>query len=152
MATVEQTTLKVQRLLTGPMGLRVQLSGDSLMVTFANLSTSAFISVRQFGNYEDGQPRTLVRVSAPVLSDVRPSAELYEWVAREGGSYFFGHVNVMDDASEPGRLFLHMTHTLLGDYLDEDELAAALYGVLGAADELDDQLQQRFGGQRWIEA
>jgi hypothetical protein len=45
-----------------------------------------------------------------------------------------------------------MSHTLLGDYLDEKELVAGLWSVLGAADSWDDELQPRFGGRRMIDA
>jgi len=148
MATVEQTMMKVQRILTGPMGLRVQLDGELLRVGFSDVSTEVRIFVLDLGPGNDGEPRTLVRLLAPVLWGVRPSAALYEWIAREGGQYFFGHVSAEDDESEPGKLFLAMSHNLLGDYLDEDELAAALWGVLASADKLDDELQGRFGGQR----
>jgi hypothetical protein len=53
---------------------------------------------------------------------------------------------------EPGLVGLLMSHTLLGDYLDEKELETAMWGVLGAADTWDDELQQKFGGKRWADA
>lgn len=151
MATVEQTMMKVQRILTGPLNLSIQLHGSTLSVSFADMSTQVHISVLDWGTNQDGEPRTIVRVSAPILRSVDPSADLYEWVAREGSNYIFGHVTMIDDTEDPGRLFLLMTHTLLGDYLDQDELASAMWGVLGTADDLDDQLQQRFGGKRWVD-
>ncbi len=40
------------------------------------------------------------------------------------------------------------THTLLGDYLDEEELHNAVGAVVTTADRLDDELQSRFGGKR----
>jgi hypothetical protein len=45
-----------------------------------------------------------------------------------------------------------VVHTLLGDFLDEGELSAGMYGVLWAADEQDDILQKRFGGKRWSDS
>lgn len=148
MATVEQTMMKVQRILTGPMGLRIQLDGNAMTVSFSDVSTQVRVQVVDWGTNSDGDPRSLVRVAAPILWGVRPSAELYEWVAREGGGYLFGHVVVFDDGENPGSVFLLMTHTLLGDFLDEEELSAAMWGVLSTADNLDDELQQRFGGKR----
>ena len=141
MATVEQTLLKVQRILTGPLGLRIQFDGDTISVGFSDASTRVHFGVYDWGTNRDGEPRTLVRVSAPILWEVRPTTELYERVAREGGGYFFGHVMVRDD--EAGTVYLMMSHTLLGDYLDAPELEAAMWGVLGTADGLDDQLQAR---------
>ena len=148
MADVDQTMMKVQRLLTGPMGLRVNLQGNTISVEFSDVSTRVNLAVQDWGTNKDGDPQSLVRLSCPVLWGVDPSPALYEWVARQGGAFLFGHVSVYDDASSPGQLFLVMSHTLLGDYLDEEELSSALYAMLGTADKLDDELKQMFGGKR----
>ena len=46
---------------------------------------------------------------------------------------------------------LRFNHTILGNYLDSDELNSAVMAVFYTADHLDDELQQRFGGQRAID-
>lgn len=148
MATTEQTWAKVQRLLTGPLGLNISMGSDNIQVRFADTSTAVNINVKDWGTNREGDPETLVQIWAPVLRDVRPSPEVYEWIAREGGSYFFGHVRAVD-GPEAGTVVLIMSHTLLGDFLDARELEAALYGILGSADQLDDTLKERFGGKRW---
>jgi len=148
MASADMTMMKVQRILTGPMGLRIQLHGTGISVQFTDVSTRLNLSVDDWGTNSDGEPQSLVRIWAPILWEVDPSAALFEWVAREGGNYFFGHVTVQDDSSAPGKLFLMMSHTLLGDFLDEGELSAAMYAMLGTADRLDDELKQKFGGKR----
>ena len=148
MADVDTTMMKVQRILTGPMGLRINLQGNMITVTFTDVSTRINISVQDWGTNKDGDPASLVRMSAPILWEVDPSPVLFEWVAKEGGNYFFGHVTAHDDSSAPGKLFLMMSHTLLGDYLDEEELSSAMYAMLGSADKLDDELKGRFGGKR----
>jgi hypothetical protein len=147
-ADVDQTMMKVQRILTGPMGLRIQLQGNTIHVRFSDASTQVNISVQEWGTSRDGDPQSLVALSCPILWEVEPSPQLYEWIAREGGNFFFGHVSAHDDRASPGKLFLHMSHTLLGDYLDEGELSSALYAMLGSADKLDDELKGRFGGKR----
>jgi hypothetical protein len=144
--------MKVQRLLTGPLGLRVTLAGDSFSIRFQDTSTSVQMRVQEWGKDKEGDPRTLVLISSLILKGVTPSPALFEWVARQGGSRWFGHVEVYDDDAAPGTVYLMMSHTLLGDYLDEKELESAMWAVLGAADTWDDELQQRFGGKRWIEA
>ena len=151
MATVDETMMKVQRILTGPMGLKIQVAGSTIAVRFSDMSTQATFNFTDWGPGKDGNPRTLVRIGAPILFGVKPSPALYEWIARNGGTYYFGHVGAVDDKSEPGALFLYMSHTLLGDYLDEEELASAMWGVLGSADDLDDELQKRFGGKRFAD-
>lgn len=151
MATVDQTMMKVQRLLTGPMDLKVQLEKDSFVVRFSDMSTSVRIRVQEWSKDSEGEARSLVLISSPILRNVKPSPALFEWVARNGGSRWFGHIEVFDDPSVAGTVFLMMSHTLLGDYLDEKELASGMYGILAAADEWDDQLQKQFGGKRWID-
>ncbi len=151
MANVDQTMIKVQRLLTGPMNLQIQLMGDFIRVTFTDSSTAAHLRVVDWGKNKDGEPQTLVRISAPVLYGVTPTPALYEYLVRTAPQKWFASIIVADDQNNAGMLTISMVHTLLGDYLDEEELRAAMYGVLGAADELDDTLQQKFGGKRWID-
>ena len=148
MATVDATMMKVQRILTGPMGLRIQLQGDLILVFFQNSSTHVNVRVVDWGKTKDGEPRTLVHISSPVLRGLKPSPELYEWVAKDGTKFWFGHMQLFEDQKAPGTLLMMMAHTLLGDYLDEAELSSALFAVLGSADEWDDKLQARFGGKR----
>lgn len=148
MANVDQTMMKVQRLLTGPMGLRIQLNGDTIAVQFTDVSTRVNIAVQEWGTNKDGDPASLVRISCPILWEVNPSPGLYEWIAREGGNFFFGHVTAHEDSTSAGKLFLVMSHTLLGDYLDEEELSSAMWAILGSADKLDDELKGKFGGKR----
>jgi hypothetical protein len=147
-ADVDMTMMKVQRLLTGPMGLRVTLQDNSISVSFTDSSTRVNIGVQEWGKNKDGDPSSLVQLSCPILWEVDPAPALYEWISKQGGRYFFGHVVAYDDNNAPGKLFLMMAHTLLGDYLDEEELSAALYAMLGTADQLDDELKGKFGGKR----
>jgi hypothetical protein len=151
MATVDATMMKVQRILTGPMKLRIQLQGTTMYVQFNDTSTQVSLSVSDWGPTKDGEPRSLVNISSPILWSVPPSPQLFEWIAREGGRYYFGHVSAADDVRDQGKIFLSMNHTLLGDYLDEEELSAAMFAVLNTADQLDDELQKRFGGKRWAD-
>jgi hypothetical protein len=145
-ANVDMTMMKVQRILTGPMGLRISLQGNSIAVTFTDVSTRVNVSVSEWGKNKDGDPSSLVQISCPILWEVDPSPGLFEWIAKS--SYYFGHVTAHDDSSAPGKLFLMMSHTLLGDYLDEEELSSAMYAMLGTADNLDDELKGKFGGKR----
>jgi hypothetical protein len=148
MADVDHTMLKVQRLLTGPMGLRITLQGDTITVTFTDSSTRVNLNCIAWGQNKAGDPSTLVRLSCPLLWEVEPTPAVYEWIAREGGKYYFGHVIAYDDSTAPGKLFLVMQHTLLGDYLDEEELHWGLHTMFQTADGLDDELKGKFGGKR----
>jgi hypothetical protein len=151
MATMEQTMMKVQRILTGSLNLRVSVNKDTFSVQFQDSSTSVQLRVQDWGKDSEGEPRTLVLISSLILKGVKPAPALFEWVARNGGSRWFGHIEVLNH-DEPDLVYLMMSHTLLGDYLDEKELETGLYAVLSAADGWDDELQQKFGGKRWIDA
>src|SRR5687768_11119876 len=151
MANVEQTLMKVQRMVTGGMQLRAMLTGTGLQVSFADLSTVANIEVHEFGTDDDGEARSVVQVWSPILYNVPATPAVFEWVARNGGSRGFGRIELIDEDTA-GRVMLVYSHTLLGDYLDEPELQLALFAVLGTADKWDDELQQRFGGKRWVDA
>ena len=152
MATVEQTTMKVQRLLTGPLGLKIGLERDIFSIVFSDLSTSVQIRIHEWVKDQEGEPQTLVLISSLILKDVKPTPALFEWVARHGGTRWFGHVEVADDQNSPGKVILVFAHTLLGDYLDEKELGHGVFGILQGANEWDDELQKKFGGKRWVDA
>jgi T3SS (YopN, CesT) and YbjN peptide-binding chaperone 1 len=149
MATAEQTMMKVQRILTGPLGLKIMLNGDVISIRFNDISTSVQVRVVDWSKDDDGSPRSLVLITSLILKDLKPTPALCEWVARQGGSKWFGHVEMHDDTDRPGTVYLLMSHTLLGDYLDEKELSTAMWAVLGSADNWDDELQKQFGGKRW---
>ncbi len=151
MATVEQTMMKVQRFLTGPMGLKISLSDEEIQVRFNNISTAVNISVNDWGKTDDGDSESLVHIWATVLHDVTPTPALFEWVAKEGGAQWFGNVRAIEGPAGSGKVSLIMAHTLLGDFLDQRELEAAMLGVLHSADKLDDELKERFGGKRWAD-
>jgi hypothetical protein len=118
-------------------------------------STRVFISVSQkevdddvsdFWN-EHQLSHNFVEVWAPVLVDVKPSAELFEWVARDGQEYNYGGIRVIDhDGGKNVQLIFRVA--LPGDSLDPGELKDALFAVALTADELDDELKKRFGGKR----
>ena len=97
MADLDMTMMKVQRLLTGPMGLRISLQGSTITVTFTDSSTRVNINFTDWGQNKAGDPSTLVGLSAPLLWEVEPTPAVFEWIARNGGKFYFGHVTASDD-------------------------------------------------------
>lgn len=139
---------KVQRILVEEMDVEARLIPDGFQVPYA--STAVNIRVIEQG---DGEPsaRVLVSLSAPTLRHVKASPELFEWIATEGGTYFFGHAIWTQYSDEPGLGIVTFEHTLLGDFLDTAELAGALVALANTSDDLDDELQKRFGGKRFVD-
>lgn len=122
---------------------QVEIS-DSSGFTLRHESARVFIScVKPEGQFG------VVHIEAPLLFDVPESPELFEFIALHADDYVFGHLS----ASRSGdhSLVIVFSHSLLGDYLDDDELIRAVTAVLGVGNELDDTLQRQFGGFRFHE-
>lgn len=135
----DQVRSKVQRLLTDFVG-NVQVSRDGdLGITYN--SARVIVNFKEFQN-----DTTIVKVWSPMLREVKLTPDVYKWVATEGQYKFFAHAKVME--GEDGTGMIVWEHDLLGDYIDADELRFAVASVAIGADELDDELQARFGGRR----
>lgn len=147
MATVEETTQKVQRILVdGFNDVRLRKNGFSLEVG----STAAFVEIQEWTPDKDGNPRTLVYVWAPLGRDVKPTDELFHWAATDGQQFRFGGVTVIEN-KEAKTCFLQFDHTIMGDFMDPAELIAAVGAVLYTADDLDETVHTRFGGKRYTD-
>jgi hypothetical protein len=147
MATVEATTQKVQRILVDGFN-DVRLRKDGFLLEVG--STAAFVEVQAWTPDDEGNPRSLVYIWAPLGRDVKPSEELYHWAAVEGQQMRFGTVTVIDD-KEKGTCFIQFDHTILGDYMDPAELITAVAAVMYTADDLDEIVHTRFGGNRYTD-
>ena len=96
---------------------------------------------------ENQLSRTAVYVLAPTIFDVKPSNELYKWVATEGADFFYGHCKVTS-FGDKGNVQVIFEITIPGDSIDPGELKQALLSVATTADDLDDELKAKFGGKR----
>lgn len=89
---------------------------------------------------------TWVALEVPLLFDVPEAPAVFEYVALHADDYTFGHLNA--HRTDTG-LMIFLSHTLLGDFLDEQELVRAVGMMLFAADRLVDGLAETFGGSRF---
>lgn len=138
-----ETRDKVQRILTKNLN-SVEVGEDGEYRVRMG-STACFVRIREWRDGKD----TLVQLTAPLLFDVPPSPEVFHWAATEGQNFVFGATAVIEE--NDGTLSLIFSHSLLGTYLDEEELMTGLIGVVGTVDRLDDDLKLKFGGRRLIE-
>lgn len=144
---------KVIKMLTQGLGINVTLQkNETLLIDVASsdadrISTNAFINFDEF----DGKNGTIsfVQISAPILRQVPESEELYKWISVLGTSFRIGCVEAFPE--ENGTVFLRYKYALLADYLDEAELENALFAVLLTANNLDEELQTKFGGKRYVD-
>ena len=142
MSGLSELKEKVQRILAA--NWRVELTENGFYVR--GESTGCVITCYEVEETENEW--TYVRFSSLILIDVPITDEFLRYVAssilRFGGLFV-----VFSESGDTGTLIL--SHTILGNYLDTEELNIALSSVFFTADDLDDELQQRFGGQRSID-
>jgi hypothetical protein len=90
--------------------------------------------------------QTAVRVWAITNVDVPVTDELTRFVATENGKLVFGVLSVDE---QRGAVLLG--HTLLGEFLNREELKVAVAAVATVADGYDDEIKSRFGGRLFTE-
>ena len=139
---VAGTRAKVQQYLTQNFSdVTIDSDGD---YSLRKGSTRLFVSIR---THEDGD-WTWVALQVPLLLRIEETPAVFEYVALHSDDFIFGHLSARrtDDG-----LMIGYSHSLLGDYLDEEELGRAVAGMLFVADNLDDELEKQFGGSRFHE-
>lgn len=95
---------------------------------------------------ELGLPLIVVHFFALVLMDVRPSNDLYKWIATEGQTFDFGTFKF--DLSEDGKTgTVVFDYMIAGDTADPEEVKNAIIAVATVADNMDDELKKMFGGR-----
>ena len=136
---------KVQRILAA--NWKTEIDGSGVGDFFIR-GESTGCHVMLEGGWGPKKESNLVHLLSFVLWDVPITEELLTFIA-EGGTRYFGSLSLQRNEDGTGDLIL--THTLLGDFLDSEELNIALASVFFGADFLDDELQGRFGGRRTID-
>jgi len=141
MSALLETKDRVQTFLTELGPVNIDGSGQ---YSLRNGSTRVFVSVSELS--EDS---TWVRLLCPLLNDVNESPELHQHVAFNSDQYKYGTLGLSKD--DDGKCHIWLGYGLLGDTLDPDELKRAVVMLASTADDLDDELQGRFGGNRFYE-
>jgi len=147
MATVEATTQKVQRMLVEGFG-NVLLTKDGFAVERG--STRVNVEIKDWGKDTKGDPSSIVRLWAPLVRELKPTPEFFQWAAVDGSRFLFGSVTVLLNETTPDA-FVVFDHSLLADYIDMDELCGAVAVIASTADDLDDVVHDKFGGKRYTD-
>jgi hypothetical protein len=136
-APIDETRDRVASMLARIVGpVEVDSDGD---LTFVYESARIFVGVRPFGDAS-----SVVSVFAITNVGLTPSDALARFVAIHGSDWLFGHLSMVE---RDGMARLIFNHTLLGDYLDREELEVAVAAVATTAARLDDEIKEQFGGQ-----
>lgn len=125
-------------------GVAVAASGD---LWFPFGSTRVVVS----GSMSHDQQSTFVHLRSHIADCVPVSDDLLRWLPTASNDLAFGHVTLEFETGLPPLATLQIRHTLLGEYLELDELRLALSLVAMEADRLDDLVVQRFGGKRYAD-
>lgn len=86
---------------------------------------------------------SVVLVESPAVTGARPSEELYRHLATQSAFHSFGHLGAIETGDT---VTITFGHSLLGEFLEPAELRTAVIAVAYSADQIDDDLAQRFGG------
>ncbi len=141
MSSVAKVQKKVQDILSGEFG-SVRVSSDgSIKIPFE--STMVNIEVE---DWLDGQ--SLVVLNGIIARDSKSNTSVYEWINEQNANLRIGCVYHL-----PGKTsnITIMSYSILGDFLDPDELTNALKAVVFMSDKLDDEFISKFGGERFID-
>lgn len=147
MSTTAEVVDKVRRLLVAK-DYQVRLGGENgFVVPFEE--TDVLVDVDELEIWDDEKIHP-VEIWAPVLLDVPTSPDLYHYIAAQ--KFRFGSFKVHfedDEATDTAKtVSLTFSHTILGDFLDLDELQVSIGMVLvTSVGEMED-LQSRFGGNK----
>ena len=147
MATIEESTQKVQRILVSKFSKVILLEG--------RLRHRARQHARAgrdpgLGKDKRRQPGVAGPSWAPIGREIPATREFFRWAATEGAGLPVRLTNVYE-SDDKTTCSACSTHTLLADYLDPDELVNAIGMVGGTADDLDDKIHDQFGGKRWTD-
>ena len=141
MATVSQVQKKVQSILSTELGsVKVEADGD---IRIDYESTSVRIAVEQYGDNPD---ETVVEITGVLSFETPASPKLYKWINDRNASIKFGTIYHLDGAK--GGTLVLLQYSILGDFLDPEELLNAVRVVALIANKLDDEVIEEFGGKR----
>ena len=110
--------------------------------TFVLQEGSTFIYVRTF---PIGDKKTGVEIFSYVVVDVDVTEELMRYLLTYNLRLILGGFGL--SPGEEGKGAVLLTHTILGNSMDREELYSSVSAIARVADDLDDQIVSAFGGQ-----
>jgi hypothetical protein len=103
---------------------------------------STFVYVRTF---PIGEKKGGVEVFSYVVVDVEVTEELMRYLLTYNLRLILGAFGL--SIGPEGKATVLLTHTILGDGMEREELYASVSAIARVADELDDQIVTAYGGQ-----
>lgn len=112
-------------------------------------SRNESVFVRVFVNTVDFPDKPFVDVSAFVLLGVKDDINLYKYLMTEK-SFIFNKWEI-EQGEESGTINLFLTARVLIEDLNASELAFAIVSTAVLADDMDEEIQSKFGGKRCLD-
>ena len=103
---------------------------------------STFVYVRTF---PIGEKKCAVEIFAYVVVDVEVTEQLMRYLLTYNLRLILGAFGLARGEGDKGTVLL--THTILGDSMDREELYGSVSAIARVADDLDDQIVTAFGGR-----
>jgi len=110
--------------------------------TFVLQEGSTFVYVRTF---PIGEKKSGVEIFSYVVVDVEVTEQLMRYLLTYNLRLILGAFGLARGEGSKGTVLL--THTILGDSMDREELYGSVSAIARVADDLDDQIVTAFGGQ-----
>ncbi|HWC76934.1 MAG TPA: hypothetical protein VG778_05700 [Blastocatellia bacterium] len=110
--------------------------------TFTMQEGSTFVYARTF---PIGEKKAGVEVFSYVVVDVEVTAALMRHLLTYNLKLILGAFGLA--IGEDGKGSVLLTHTILGDTMEREELYASVSAIARVADDLDDQIVEAFGGR-----
>jgi len=92
-----------------------------------------------------GQDRSVVRIVSCLITDVEISGGLCRYLLELNAELPFGGFSLDEDGA------ICISHTLVGQTLDKDEIAASVTSICEVADRYDDVIRDNYGGKRSVD-
>lgn len=104
-------------------------------------------SARVYVRPLEQEEHTFVLIWSVTNVGVSVTGELTRFLATENAGLAFGKLSLNETVPS-----VQILHSLPADFLNREELRVAVSSVAEAADEYDDRIRERFGGQRFTDA
>lgn len=131
---------KVAKILQDEFGKTAQARDDNPSFVLRNGSAYVQVTIIPIND-----KFTTVRAHSWVVTGVENTPELLQYLLKENLNMRFGAFGV-DDVGD-----VCFTHAILGETLEAPALMYTLMGVGSVADDYDDKIVGRFGGQRAVD-
>jgi len=97
---------------------------------------------------------TILRLIAVVLTNVTKTGNeaMFEELSQLNNKFLFGKIYWNpENAENPDKGSILLEHNFIGEHLNYEQFSSGVAALALSADDIDDKLQLKYGGDRWID-